>query len=177
MMHTLEQFSAECHRILKADTGPEGRQKVCALVREMCKDEAIIAANLGDDVPDRKILYEDPELGFCILGHVHKDAPGRISQPHDHGPSWAIYGQARGDTIMTDYFPVERTSSSRATPTSTTRATCIRHAARGRPALIAALPSAGVAIYVTKRGALALLRPPDLSVTELGSMATSPAHR
>ena len=108
MMHTLEQFSAECRRILKADPGPEGRQKVCALVREMCKDEAFVAANLGDDVPDRKVLYEDPELGFCILGHVHKDAPGRISQPHDHGPSWAIYGQAKGETIMTDYFPVER---------------------------------------------------------------------
>ncbi len=106
MTQTLEQFSADCHRILKEDPGPAGRQKVCALVREVCKDEVFVAANLGDDVPDRKVLYEDPELGFCILGHVHKDAPGRLSPPHDHGPSWAIYGQAKGETIMTDYFPV-----------------------------------------------------------------------
>ena len=25
------------------------------------------------------------------------------SAPHDHGPTWAIYGQAVGETIMTDY--------------------------------------------------------------------------
>ena len=81
MGYTLEQFSAECHRILKADPGPEGRQKVCALVRDMCKDEAFVAANLGDDVPDRKVLYEDPELGFCILGHVHKDTQAGSVSP------------------------------------------------------------------------------------------------
>jgi hypothetical protein len=47
------------------------------------------------------VLYEDPELGFCVLAHNYsgpKDSP-----PHDHGPSWAIYGQARGETEMTDY--------------------------------------------------------------------------
>jgi hypothetical protein len=37
---------------------------------------------------------------FCILGHVHKDAPGRLSPPRDHGPSWAIYGQAKGETTI-----------------------------------------------------------------------------
>ena len=52
------------------------------------------------------MLYEDPELGFCILGHVYQGA--KDSNPHDHGPSWAIYGQARGETVMTDYEPVAR---------------------------------------------------------------------
>ena len=27
----------------------------------------------------------------------------KSSKPHDHGPSWAIYGQAAGETIMTDW--------------------------------------------------------------------------
>ena len=106
MGYTLEQFSAECHRLLKNDPGVEGRKKVCALVQDVLKDEAFVTAHLADDVPERKVLYEDPELGFCILGHVHHDARG--SNPHDHGPSWAIYGQAKGETIMTDYFPVAR---------------------------------------------------------------------
>jgi hypothetical protein len=106
MGYSLEQFSAECHRILKQDPGVEGRKQVCALVRDVLKDEEFIAKHLGDDVPERKVLYEDPELGFCILGHVHHDAKG--SNPHDHGPSWAIYGQARGVTVMTDYEPVAR---------------------------------------------------------------------
>src|SRR5271165_5839069 len=106
MKRDLEQFSAACRSILKQDPGIEGRKKVCALVQDVLKDDDFIKTHLGDDVPDRKVLFEDPELGFCILGHVYHGA--KDSNPHDHGPSWAIYGQARGETIMTDYFPVAR---------------------------------------------------------------------
>jgi len=103
--HTLEQFAAACHRILATEPGPGGRQKVCALVQEVLKDEAFIARHLGDGVPERKILYEDSQLGFCVLAHVYTGA--KESQPHDHGPSWAIYGQARGETVMSDWAIVE----------------------------------------------------------------------
>ena len=105
MSYTLEQFAAACRRILTDDRGPEGRRKVCALVQDVLKDDVFIASHLGDDGPERKILYEDPELGFCILAHVYQGA--RESQPHDHGPSWAIYGQARGETVMSDWALVE----------------------------------------------------------------------
>ena len=108
MKRDLEQFSAECCTILKRDPGVEGRQKVCALVREVLGDEDFIKTYLADDLPERKVLYEDPELGFCILGHVYHGA--KDSNPHDHGPSWAIYGQARGETVMTDYTAVARPS-------------------------------------------------------------------
>jgi hypothetical protein len=50
--------------------------------------------------------YEDPELGFCILGHVHHDAKG--STPHDHGPPRRSTVSPAGETVMTDYFPVAR---------------------------------------------------------------------
>jgi hypothetical protein len=43
---------------------------VCALVQQVLKDDDFVKTHLGDDVPERKVLYEDPELGFCILGHV-----------------------------------------------------------------------------------------------------------
>ena len=105
MSYTLEQFAAACRRILTDERGPEGRRKVCALVQDVLKDDVFIATHLGDDGPERKILYEDPELGFCILAHVYQGA--RESQPHDHGPSWAIYGQARGETVMSDWALVE----------------------------------------------------------------------
>src|SRR5262249_16368819 len=105
MGHTLEQFSAECHRLLAAEPGPAGRRNVVALLEEVLRDDAFVSAHVGDDVPERKILYEDPDLGFCILAHVYRGA--RESQPHDHGPSWAIYGQARGETTMNDWEVVE----------------------------------------------------------------------
>ena len=105
MTHTLDEFATACRRILAADAGPDGRQQVCALVRDVLKDEAFVATHLPDGAPERKILYEDPELGFCILAHVYDGA--RESAPHDHGPSWAIYGQARGETIMSDWAIVE----------------------------------------------------------------------
>ena len=112
MGYSLDRFSSECHRILAADPGVEGRKKVCALVQEVLKDDAFVAAHLGDDVPERKILYEDPELGFCILGHVNHGA--KESKPHDHGPTWAIYGQARGRTIMSDWSMIEPASEDKA---------------------------------------------------------------
>jgi hypothetical protein len=105
MGQTLEQLSAACHHALAADPGMEGRKKVCGLIQQVLTDKDFVAAYLGDDMPERKILYEDPELGFCILAHVNHGA--RESMPHDHGPSWAIYGQAQGETIMSDWQLVE----------------------------------------------------------------------
>lgn len=105
MAYTLEQFAGTCHRLLADNPGVVGRQKVCDLVETLLGDEAFLARYLGDGVGERKILFEDPELGFCILAHVYDGA--RQSKPHDHGPSWAIYGQARGETHMSDYALVE----------------------------------------------------------------------
>jgi predicted metal-dependent enzyme (double-stranded beta helix superfamily) len=109
METTVEQFSADCSRILNAEPGPAGREKVCDLLRKALKDESFVASTLTDDVPERKVLYEDPKLGFVILAHHYKGA--KESAPHDHGPYWAIYGQGRGETQMTDWDLVEAASA------------------------------------------------------------------
>lgn len=101
MAHTLDQFARECHSALKAKPGPAGRQQVCELLQDVLKDDAFIAAHFSDNTSDRHILYEDPELGFCILAHNYKGA--KQSPPHDHGHSWAIYGQVQGETEMSDW--------------------------------------------------------------------------
>jgi predicted metal-dependent enzyme (double-stranded beta helix superfamily) len=105
MGYTLEGFAAACHRILTEHPGRAGRDQVCTLLKEVLKDETFVTAHLPDGGPERKILYEDPELGFCILAHLYASA--KESAPHDHGPSWAIYGQARGETVMSDWAVVE----------------------------------------------------------------------
>ena len=109
MAMTLEQFSSKCHEILKGEPGPAGREKVRALLESALKDRNFVASALDDNTPERKILYEDPELRFCILAHQYKGA--KVSPPHDHGPSWAIYGQARGETEMSDYQLLEPASA------------------------------------------------------------------
>jgi predicted metal-dependent enzyme (double-stranded beta helix superfamily) len=108
MTTTLEGFAAKCHDLLKAEPGPAGREKVRALLETTLKDEAFVSRYLDDRTPERKILYEDPELRFCILAHAYQAA--KVSPPHDHGPSWAIYGQARGETEMSDYKLLEPAS-------------------------------------------------------------------
>jgi predicted metal-dependent enzyme (double-stranded beta helix superfamily) len=108
MAYTLNQFSTECHKILKSEPGSEGRQKICELLREVLKDDQFVATQLRDDTPERQVLYEDPELGFCILAHAYRGP--KESSPHDHGPAWAIYGQAQGETEMSDWALVEPAS-------------------------------------------------------------------
>ena len=105
MGFTLDQFASECHRILKEDPTPWGRGKVRDLVQEVLKDDKFLATYLNDNTPDRQVIYEDPELGFCICAHMGQGA--REANPHDHGPSWAIYGQALGETEMSDWEVVE----------------------------------------------------------------------
>jgi hypothetical protein len=106
MGHTLNSFAADCHRVLMAEPGPAGRKKLCHLLQDVLRDADFIATHLSDDVPERKVLYEDPQIGFCIVAHVNHAPKG--GAPHDHGPSWAIYGQAAGETVMTDWECVAR---------------------------------------------------------------------
>lgn len=105
MNFTLDSFAADVHRILQAEPGPAGREKVCRLVEEALKDKEFIASYINDNTPDRQIIYEDPDFGFCVCAHVNRDP--REANPHDHGSSWAIYGQAFGETEMSDWEIVE----------------------------------------------------------------------
>lgn len=105
MGFTLDSFASEVQQLLRKDAGPSGREKVRELVQEALKDEQFIATYVNDNTPDRQVIYEDPELGFCICAHVNRDA--REANPHDHGPSWAIYGQAFGETEMSDWEVLE----------------------------------------------------------------------
>ncbi len=102
MGYTLEEFAAHCRAAIAEDPGPDGRERVRRHLETALEDPDFVAAHLGPDNDEgRKILHEDPDFGFCILAHVYKGA--RKSAPHDHGPSWAIYGQAEGATEMTEW--------------------------------------------------------------------------
>ena len=101
MSPILEGFIAECRTILQSEPGPSGRRQICMRLEQLLRDPQFVSAALSQSTPERQVLYEDPQLGFCVLAHSYQGA--KNSPPHDHGPSWAIYGQAKGETEMTDY--------------------------------------------------------------------------
>ncbi|HEY4045212.1 MAG TPA: hypothetical protein VGM32_25665 [Rhodopila sp.] len=106
MALTLEHFAADCRDALKSQPGPPGRQQVRRLVERALADPGFVASYIPPGTPERHLLYEDAELGFAILAHAYVGA--KSSKPHDHGPSWAVYGQAAGETIMTDWECIAR---------------------------------------------------------------------
>lgn len=109
MPYTLEQMAADIRATLAKEPGATGKEKICSIVSKALLDREFIAQHLTDACKPRKVLYEDKELGFCICGHVHDGkAEGK---PHDHGSSWAIYGQAVGSTDMTDWKIVKAGSA------------------------------------------------------------------
>lgn len=105
MPHTLASFAARVRATLLEENNPAGRQKVAALLSEVLVDLAFVESLFDQSSTERKLVYEDPQLGFCILAHRYTDA--KKGPPHDHGPSWAIYGQADGETLMSDWQPIE----------------------------------------------------------------------
>jgi hypothetical protein len=110
MAITLETFAADCREALTTQPGSPGREKVRDLVQQALADADFVATYIPPGVPERHVLYEDADLGFTILAHGYVGAKG--SKPHDHGPSWAIYGQASGETIMTDWKCLARPTDS-----------------------------------------------------------------
>ena len=114
MAYTREQLSQDIRRALKDDPGPGGKKKICEALSRALLDKDLVASHVtAEACKPRKVLYEDPELGFCICGHVYGDA--RSGGPHDHGTSWAIYGVAEGTTEMTEWKVVKQGSGDQPT--------------------------------------------------------------
>lgn len=102
MAYDLDQFIADCRSILARDPGPVGREQVRTKLETLLRNPDFIRAHCGEDTPrGLHVLYEDPKLGFQVLAHINEKA--RVSPPHDHGASWAIYGQATHYTDMIEW--------------------------------------------------------------------------
>jgi predicted metal-dependent enzyme (double-stranded beta helix superfamily) len=106
MPYDLDQFIADCRSTLKQDPGPAGREAVRLRLERLLQEPDFIARHCSDTTPaGLHVLHDDPELGFQILAHINEKA--RVSPPHDHGRSWAIYGQAALYTDMTEFERVD----------------------------------------------------------------------
>ena len=100
MAYTLEEFCTDTRQALKENPGHAGRDKVRELLEKLLDNKDFVAANCGPDAREGiHTLYHDKETDFYVLAHINTKS--RKSPPHDHGTSWAVYGQAIGHTDMT----------------------------------------------------------------------------
>jgi hypothetical protein len=106
MTYTLDAFTKDAKAALEADTGPGGREKVRALLEKLLTNKAFVEEAVGPAAPiGTRKLYEDKDLGFVVLAHCNPKP--HKSPPHDHGSSWAVYGQAVKYTDMSEYRRVD----------------------------------------------------------------------
>ena len=102
MSYDLDRFCRDSRAALAAEPGRAGRDKVRRNLERLLTDPDFLAAELGAERPaGRRTLHEDAEMGFVVLAYVTDE--GHKSPPHDHGTSWAIYGQATSYTDMTEF--------------------------------------------------------------------------
>jgi len=102
MTYTLDAFVEDAQAALKGSAGPASREKVRVLLEKLLANKQFVDEAVGPSAPEgTRKLYEDKELGFVVLAHCN--AKPHKSPPHDHGSSWAVYGQAVSHTDMSEY--------------------------------------------------------------------------
>ncbi len=102
MNDLLDTFCADVSQLLQSQpidvALPHLAQRLAALLAA----PDFVTATFDEQTPaGKRELYRDPAIGFRVLAHVQP--AGKGGAPHDHGASWAVYGNARGRTDMTEY--------------------------------------------------------------------------
>lgn len=112
MPYGLEDFHADLNATLKAK-GLDGLPFLAGRLQQLLRNPEFVAATFSDDMPkSKRLLFHDTETDAYVFAHVH--APGGRGKPHSHGASWAIYGNARGYTVMTEWKRVNPPSEDHA---------------------------------------------------------------
>ena len=100
MAYSLQDFCFDVRQILGYRDDSAGRDQVRARLEILLADPDFRAKHIGSKASiGMTEIHKDEQMGFCVLAY-NMDA-SRQSPPHDHGRSWAVYGQAEGHTDVT----------------------------------------------------------------------------
>jgi len=100
MSYSFDQFCADCRAALRADPGTAGREAIRKNLEKLLNDLDFVAAECSASAePGICTIFKDDETDFNVLVHIYE--AGKTGPPHDHGKSWAVYGQAAEWTDMT----------------------------------------------------------------------------
>lgn len=113
MAHTLADFCRNANKSLKSKPLADALPAIADDLAELLKTPAFVAETFKEDTPEgKRELYHDAETDFYVLAHVQ--GAGKAGKPHDHGTSWAIYGNARAVTQMTEFKRVNAATADHA---------------------------------------------------------------
>jgi hypothetical protein len=102
MAYTLDDFCAETRALLKAGPLPNALAQISDRLGRLLANPGFVAESFSDEMPPgRRVLHHDPETDFYVLAHVQEG--NKVGKPHSHGASWAVYGNARASTEMTEW--------------------------------------------------------------------------
>jgi predicted metal-dependent enzyme (double-stranded beta helix superfamily) len=102
MAYTLDAFCSESRAILQAHPLARALPQIADRLARLLANSAFVAATFSDDMaPGKRVLHHDPDTDVHVLAHVQEG--GKTGKPHSHGSSWAIYGNAREVTEMTEW--------------------------------------------------------------------------
>src|SRR3984893_11151118 len=104
MAYRLDEFCSESRAMLKAGPVPAALPEIAERLSRLLSNPAFVTDTFSDDMPPgRRVLRHDPETDFYVLAHVQEQEGEKGGKPHSHGSSWAIYGNAREYTEMTEW--------------------------------------------------------------------------
>ena len=102
MTYALQNFCADTRAALRAQPLKEALPQIAEALSRLLANPAFVAETFNDGMqPGKRELYHDAELDFYVLAHVQQG--GKVGKPHSHGNSWAVYGNARAQTDMTEW--------------------------------------------------------------------------
>jgi len=111
MDYGLEDFCADLHKLLKAK-GLAGLPEIAEKLKGLLVNPTFVAVTFEGATSPQRVLFHDQETDAYVLAHIQP--AGKAGVPHSHGASWAIYGNARGDTEMTEWRRVNPESEDHA---------------------------------------------------------------
>jgi predicted metal-dependent enzyme (double-stranded beta helix superfamily) len=103
MAYTLAQFCADNRAALTSGIPLEkALAQIAENLARLLRNPQFVAETFNEDTPTgRRVLHHDPETDVYVLAHVQEG--GKTGAPHSHGASWAVYGNARAVTEMTEW--------------------------------------------------------------------------
>ena len=120
MAYTFDQFCADNCEILRSKPLADALPQIADRLARLLSNPAFVADTFHESMPPgKRELYHDPELDFHVLAHVQEG--GKTGKPHSHGTSWAIYGNAKNATEMTEWRRVNPQSDDHAELVATSK--------------------------------------------------------